>query len=210
MTVGGARGLASRTARLRVIVALNVVAIALAVALLALLLTRPLGGSSAGTVILDEDALQREAASAGLPESNPAPGFAPGGAGDGLRLTDLDGRAVDLADLRGRPVWITFWATYCEACRKEEPEMQRAYSAYGDEVVMLAIDIGEDPDVVRRYVADRGLPWRIAIDDGSAVDAYGAIGTPTHYFIDRDGIIRSRAFGALTYAEMEAYLATIR
>jgi len=210
VSVGPAGLLSSRAARIRVVVALSVLAVGLAAALLALLLTRPLAGSSPEALILDESALQQQAASAGVPESNPAPGFTPTDGGGGTGLTDLDGLRLDLAELRGRPVWITFWATYCEACRKEEPDMLRAHAAFGDEVVMLGINVGEDRDVVRRYVTDRDLPWRIAIDDGSVVDAYGAIGTPTHYFIDRDGTIRSRAFGALTYAEMEAHLATTR
>lgn len=63
---------------------------------------------------------------------------------------------------------------------------------------------------MREYAADRRLPWRVLIDvDGSVVAVYGAIGTPTHYFIDRQGIIRFRAFGALTRDEMETHLAAI-
>ncbi|MGH2601376.1 MAG: TlpA family protein disulfide reductase, partial [Dehalococcoidia bacterium] len=72
------------------------------------------------------------------------------------------------------------------------------------------IDIGEPIDDVRDYARSHRLPYPIAIDaDGKAQAAYGAIGTPTHFFVDSDGIIRDRAFGRLTRAEMERRVATI-
>jgi cytochrome c biogenesis protein CcmG, thiol:disulfide interchange protein DsbE len=119
------------------------------------------------------------------------------------------GRPVTLGENLGRPVWITFWATYCHACQREEPDLRRVYASRANsDLVVLAIDVGEDPQVVGTYVEDRDIPWTVLLDrDGSAVAAYGAIGTPTLYFIDRRGIIRSRAFGALDREEMEAHLA---
>lgn len=94
--------------------------------------------------------------------------------------------------------------TYCHACQLEEPDLRRAFAAYGQEVEIVAIDIGEDLGVVQRYVEERDLPWRILIEqDSSAVDAYRAIGTPTHYFVDGNGMVVSRAFGRLSYDEME-------
>lgn len=108
-------------------------------------------------------------------------------------------------------MWIVFWATDCNACQEEEPDLRRAYEADRDNgLVVLAIDAGEPAEDVRRYVDARRLPWRIALDpELQALDAYGAIGTPTHYFIGRDGRIASRAFGRLELVEMEADLAQI-
>ena len=105
-------------------------------------------------------------------------------------------------------MWAVFWATYCHACELEEPDMRRAFEAFRSQgLTLLAIDVGEDNDVVGRYVEQRDLPWTVLIDDsGAAVDAFGAIGTPSHYFIGADGSIQSRAFGRLPYAEMEARL----
>ncbi|MGH9249982.1 MAG: TlpA family protein disulfide reductase [Acidimicrobiales bacterium] len=183
-----------------------------AIGLLLYAVTRPLTGTAVDGVTLDGEALlQEEAAAAGRGVREPAPGFADTADASPPRLTDLEGRPVTLADYRGRPVWITFWATYCHACQLEEPDLRRAYASHADDdLVVLAIDVGEDRDVVRRYVEARRLPWLVAIDvEGSAVGAYGAIGTPTHYFIDRVGIIRSRAFGALNLNEMEAHIAGI-
>lgn len=161
-------------------------------------------------LILGEEQLQREAERTGLAAGGIAPGM---GRDDGtsLSLTDLDGDLLDLGEFSGRPVWIVFWATYCHACQEEEPDLRRAYAKYRDEgLVVLAIDAGEPAGDVRRYVEERRLPWHIALDpELNAYDAYGAIGTPTHYFIDRDGRIVSRAFGRLELDEMETHLAGI-
>jgi peroxiredoxin len=196
-----------------VLVALGVngLAAVLTVAFLLYVLTRPVGSpTDPPLLILGEEQLQAEAARVGLDEGRAAPGFA---ADDGtsLGLTDLDGRELDVSDLAGQPVWIVFWATYCHACQEEEPDLRRAHLAHRDDgLVVLAIDAGEPAEDVRRYVEERRLPWRIALDpDLAAFDAYGAIGTPTHYFIDRDGRIASRAFGRLRLDEMESHLAEI-
>ncbi|MBA2634876.1 MAG: TlpA family protein disulfide reductase [Chloroflexi bacterium] len=198
--------------RLLIILGINALGLVAAIGILLYALTRPLTGIPVEGVTLDGEALlQEQAAAAGRAVRDPAPGLAQSGGGVSPRLADLEGRSVTLADYRGRPIWITFWATYCHACQLEEPDLRRVYASHvGDDLVMLAIDVGEDRAVVRRYVEERRLPWTVLIDvEGSAVGAYGAIGTPTHYFVDRQGIIRSRAFGALAQDEMEAHLAGI-
>ena len=200
-----------RPRRFWILIGVNVLGLLLSAGLLVFAVTRPLGApQDSGLVILGEAGLREEAARLGLPEGQPAPGF---GSQDGmsLGLTDLDGRPIDLDELSGRPVWVVFWATYCHACREEEPDLRRAYAAHRDDgLVVLAIDAGEPADEVRRYVKERRLPWSIALDpDLTAYDAFGAIGTPTHYFIGPDGRIASRAFGRLELREMEAHLTRI-
>lgn len=193
------------------LLSINLLAAVLAVGMLVFVLTRPIGSpADRPLLILGEEQLRAEAARAALAEGGIAPGF---GADEGasLELTNLVGRPLDLGDLRGRPVWIVFWATYCHACQEEEPHLRRAYAAHREQgLVVIAVDAGEPVADVRRYVEERGLPWRIALDPGlRAFDVYGAIGTPTHYFIDRDGRIAARAFGRLRHEEMEAHLAAI-
>jgi hypothetical protein len=69
---------------------------------------------------------------------------------------------------------------------------------------VLAIDVGEELATVRRYAQDHALPWTVLLDaSGVAVGRFGAIGTPSHYFIGADGRIQSRAFGRLQYSEMD-------
>lgn len=193
----------------RAVVLMNVLATILGAAFVVLVLTRPVGTPPlVEQFVTGEEALREAAASAGVPEGEVAPGFEPGGHTAALGLTDLDGRPLALRELAGRPVWIVFWATTCHACQEEEPDLRRAYeSRRGDGLVVLAIDVGEDAETVRRYVEERSLPWQIALDPAlAAYDAYGAIGTPTHYFVGTDGRIVSRAFGRLELDEMNRYL----
>jgi len=179
------------------------IAISLAAAAgLLFVLTRPLGSApNEGLTLTGEELLQEEAADRGLAERDPAPGLGEWPDGPALALVHLNGQQADLNEFRGRPVWIVFWATYCHACQLEEPDLRRAFEAYRDKLNIVAINVGEDPGVVQRYVEERDLPWTVLIDpDGGAVNAYGAIGTPTHYFVDGGGTIDSRAFGRLRYA----------
>ena len=199
-----------RGRRFWLVLSLNLVGAVLSVLFLLVVLTRPLGSPRAPILILGEGELRAEAARMGLPEGREAPGL---GVNDGgsLGLTDLDGSPMDLEALAGRPVWIVFWATYCHACQEEEPDLRRVYHTHrADGLVVLAIDAGEPAEDVRRYGEERQLPWNIALDpELQAYDAHGAIGTPTHYFIDREGRIASRGYGRLELAEMEARVAQI-
>lgn len=185
-------------------------AVSLAVALvLAFVLTRPLGSPEAAPVFElgdTEEQLRQEAADSGLAPGERAPGFS----GERLGLTGVDA-PLALEDYRGRAVWVVFWATYCEPCKEEEPDLVEMFEAHeADGLVIVAIDVGEPIEDVRDYTASHRLPYPIAIDaDGTAQAAFGAIGTPTHYFVDPGGVIRDRAFGRLTRSEMERRVASI-
>ncbi len=126
---------------------------------------------------------------------NPAPDF---------RVTTLDGQILQLSDFRGRPVWITFWATWCPPCRAENPDIQAVYEANRDQgLVIIALSIGEDADTVRSYVARTGLTYTIGLDQGTDIAAqYRIVGIPTHFFVDRDGIIRDWRIGSMSESTM--------
>lgn len=196
----------TRLRRLRIVYLSACVVIAL---VLAFIITRPLGAPQPAPAFVlgsGEEQLKREAAVTGLATGQRAPGFD----GEDLGLTGLDA-SLSLEDYRGRAVWVVFWATYCEPCNEEEPDLVAISEAHeADGLVIVAIDVGEPIEEVRDYAASHRLPYLIAIDvDGTAQAAYGAIGTPTHYFVDPDGVIRDRAFGRLTRSEMERRVASI-
>jgi cytochrome c biogenesis protein CcmG/thiol:disulfide interchange protein DsbE len=177
---------------------------------LAFIMTRPLGAPEAAPAFVPgtgEEQLKRDAAEAGLATGRSGPGLA---TDDQLGLVSLDAR-VSLGAYRGRAVWVVFWATYCEACKEEEPDLIAMSEAHaGDGLVVLGVNVGEPVDEVRDYVRSHNLRYPIVIDtDGRAQAAYGTIGTPTHYFVDANGTIRDRAFGRLTRAEMELRVESI-
>ncbi|BAS25956.1 TlpA family protein disulfide reductase [Limnochorda pilosa] len=126
----------------------------------------------------------------------PAPAFA---------LETLDGRTVSLEALRGKVVFLNFWASWCGPCRDEAPDLQRFHQAYGDRVVQLGVNYREAEDHIRPFVQEFGLTFPIVRDrDGRVAEAYGMRGVPESWFIDASGVARFHWAGPLTYAQMEA------
>ncbi|MBI2723832.1 MAG: TlpA family protein disulfide reductase [Chloroflexi bacterium] len=130
----------------------------------------------------------------------PAPSFA---------LRRADGTVVRLADLRGKVVWINFWATWCVPCKKELPDIQKVFDekqAAGLEVI--TINVKERPDDALAFFADRGLTLPLVFDDDGAVyEQYRLQGLPDSFFIDRDGNLAALQYGFLTEEKMRERLA---
>lgn len=144
------------------------------------------------------------AAGGQLRVGSPAPDF---------QVPRLDGSTVRLQALRGQPVWINFWATWCTPCREEMPDLvEVARSSQSEGVVMLAIDVAEQPGDVKAFLKDGGyesLP--VALDrTGDVSSAYRVYGFPTHVFIDRQGIVRKINVGAMSAADMRLALKDLR
>jgi cytochrome c biogenesis protein CcmG/thiol:disulfide interchange protein DsbE len=126
-------------------------------------------------------------------------------------VRDLDGQVLEPTAFRGQPLWVIFWATWCPPCQQETPDVQRAWKANSQSgLQIIAIDVQEPADVAREYAQTYGLTYRIATDPtGSAFRNWTVFGLPTHYFIDRDGVIRDRWFGPMTLDEMQSRIDTI-
>lgn len=123
----------------------------------------------------------------------------------------LDGSSINLAAYRGHPVWITFWATWCPPCRAESPDIEAAYVRYqGQGLVVLAVNVGEDPGTVRDYVQRLGLTFPVVGDPTTDVAAlYRVNGLPTHFFVDASGVLRDSRMGEMTPASIQQELARI-
>ncbi|HET9475921.1 MAG TPA: TlpA disulfide reductase family protein [Dehalococcoidia bacterium] len=128
-----------------------------------------------------------------------------------FRVQTLDGEYHELSEFRGRPVWINFWASWCPPCRAENPDIQAVYEANkADGLVVLGIAIGEEDGTVRGYVDRTGLTYDIGLDRGTDIAAaYRIVGIPTHFFIDRDGILREWRIGSMSKKTMENKVAEI-
>lgn len=134
---------------------------------------------------------------------HPAPDFT---------LSDINGTLLALRDLRGRPVMVNFFATWCAPCRVEVPVIQAAYEEYKDQgLFIVGVDVGEKPETAAHFVRQFGLTYPIVLDkDGEVtVNQYKVQGMPASFFIDREGIIRFVHRGPITEALMESYLAKI-
>ena len=112
-------------------------------------------------------------------------------------LPGLGGGNVQLSDFAGRPVVLTFFASWCGPCREEFPLLRATRDEHAEQgLAVLAIVHGDDPDAALRFAREHGADWPLAIDPGdTAWNAYRAPGMPTTYYIDRDGIVRGVGFG---------------
>ncbi len=123
---------------------------------------------------------QPDQAPSPVTQERPAPDFA---------LPDLNGAQVSLAQFRGRPVVINFWATWCPPCRDEIPRLIEAYQREKDGVTFIAIS-GEPASVVGPFVKQANIPYVNLLDGGGRVSsAYGIKALPTTLFVNRDGEI---------------------
>jgi thiol-disulfide isomerase/thioredoxin len=132
----------------------------------------------------------------------PAPDFA---------LETLDGSTLALADLRGRPVIINLWASWCPPCRGELPDLETLAREYGDRgLVVLGVNLQEDRASVQRYADALGLTFTIALDrQGAVANRYNLNALPTSYFVDRAGTVRDVNIGPLTERGLRAKLGKV-
>lgn len=125
-------------------------------------------------------------------------------------LADLAGNPVSLADFRGQPVIINFWATWCAPCRIEMPELQAAYDQYqADGLVILAVNREEDLATVQAYFVDEmGLTFTALLDEQAfAANVYNVFNMPTTYFVDPAGMVTAVHRGPMTKGQIDGYLA---
>ena len=186
----------------------------IAVALVILFaISQRLGPTTTGAAVAPQSTFYRVTSETqGLEIGQIAPDFVgTADTGETIRLTDVDGHPVSMADLKGHPIWINFWATWCPPCQQETPDLRDAFERHrGEGLILVGISIQEEPGTVRDYIARYGLTYTIGMDvTGAVMHTYHVFGIPTHYFIDRSGIIRDRVFGPLDKAGIERRLAEI-
>jgi cytochrome c biogenesis protein CcmG/thiol:disulfide interchange protein DsbE len=128
-----------------------------------------------------------------------------------LAGTTLDGTALSLADLRGRPVIVNFWGPSCVPCRDEFPLFLAKLAEHkADGLAIVGVLMFDPPAPARDFVAAFGATWPTIDDpDGAIRTAYRAVARPQSYFIDRNGILRELQIGELTDADFERLYASI-
>jgi len=132
-----------------------------------------------------------------LPLGEPAPD---------LRLRDLDGGQVRLADLRGRPVLVEFWATWCPPCVEALPHIQEIHDRYAERgLAVLAVTTDQDEAEVRAFLKSEGYTFPVLWGDYQAQRDYMAFGIPRTCLVDRAGVLRyqSRGYSLKAMEELE-------
>ncbi len=157
--------------------------------------------------VLGCSAQERVGSSASAPDAaaekpqRPAPNFA---------LKSVDGRPVSLAEHRGKPVVIDFWATWCVPCLYQVPELNAFWKNHreaGDVAVIgVAVDV-EGASVVAPWIEEQGVEYSIALGDERLARDFGVMGFPTLAIIRPDGNIDSLHVGLIEVEELERLVA---
>ena len=121
-----------------------------------------------------------------------------------------DGRILDSSDLRGRPVMINFWATWCPPCRDEMPEIVRQAKA-DEDLIVLAVNVREGLEIVRTFAEEYDMVMPVVLDQrGDLQNLFSIRGMPTSIFIDSEGSIASYWEGVLSASQLDSMLTDIR
>ncbi len=133
----------------------------------------------------------------------PTPGFAL------PELTDPSA-TLSLAQLKGRPVLVNFWASWCVPCRKEMPVLEATYRRVGDRVAFLGVDTNDTRAAALSFLRQTGVTYPSAYDPhGTAATAYGLFGLPTTVLVSPEGRILERNVGALSSGSLAQGIALL-
>jgi peroxiredoxin len=147
---------------------------------------------SAALACTDSRDGRRFGAPAAVDVGRPAPAY---------RAVSARGDSVSLEALRGKPVLLNVWATWCRPCRDEIPELQRLYERYRDrglEVIGVSVDAAGDDAAIRDFMRRYGMTYPVWRDPGEGVSAtFLILGVPATFLVDRGGVLRWKKTGPI-------------
>ena len=120
----------------------------------------------------------------------------------------FDGNTVTLSDLRGQPVVVNFWASWCPTCREEAADLENVWRDYkGRGVVFVGVNVSDARQDALGYVKEFDITYSNGPDPGKKIyDAYGVTGFPETFFVNRQGIIVRKYVGPLDEQTLAAFL----
>ena len=129
----------------------------------------------------------------------PAPAFALKAVGSG--------ETIDIAQLRGRPVVLNFWATWCAPCWDEHPTLVQNARMLGGNVQFVGVVFNDTEDKIQGFLNERGSAYPTLLDQqGKTAIAYGVGGVPETYFIDKQGTIVAKYSGPMNSEILQSYV----
>ncbi|HYE83341.1 MAG TPA: TlpA disulfide reductase family protein [Clostridia bacterium] len=167
-----------------------------------------------------EDQQTEQAAPAPSPEPSPAPtdSSQPEGQQEQKKinlmesydftLEDLSGNKITLSGLKGKKVYLNFWATWCPPCKAEMPDLEKLYQETKESgLVILAVNVGEDKKTVQDFITKNKYNFPVLLDTkGEISQQYQVTGIPTSYFIDTEGFLDDGATGAIPLESMKEFV----
>ena len=119
-----------------------------------------------------------------------------------FEMVDRDGNRIKLSDMRGKPVVLNFWASWCGPCKSEMPDFEEAYKEYGGDITFMIVNLtdgkNETVDTAQAFIDSQGYTFPVYFDtDSNGAAAYGVSSIPVTYFIDAQGYLVAYGRGAL-------------
>ena len=123
-------------------------------------------------------------------------------------FTDLvTGKTTKLSDLRDKPVYLNFWATWCPPCVKELPHIQSKYEQYKDRIHFLAISVDSEQEAPAQFISSKGYTFTVGYGNEREISrAYNIEAIPASYIIGTDGTIKAQIVGSMDEADLESFL----
>jgi len=117
------------------------------------------------------------------------------------------GETIDLAQYRGKPVIVNFWATWCHPCWDEHPVLTQTSQVLGNQVQFLGVVFQDDESRIKSFLQQRGWAYPTLVDQaGKTAIAYGVGGVPETYFLDKNGTIVAKFAGPMSADDIQTNL----
>lgn len=127
-----------------------------------------------------------------------------GRAAPGFVLQGIGGRAISLEGMRGQPVLINFWTSWCGPCREEIPALEAFHRQFGARMPIIGVNVREPRSTVETFVAAMGMTYPVVQDaDGRVAERYRVRGYPESWLVGPDGVARRFWAGPLTVDALE-------
>jgi cytochrome c biogenesis protein CcmG, thiol:disulfide interchange protein DsbE len=125
-------------------------------------------------------------------------------------LDNLMGETVKMSSLKGKPLVLNFWATWCPPCKEEMPLLEQTAINHAGKLLVIGVDYAEEKDVVKQFVVGKKITFPILLDRGGIVsEMYFVRNYPMTFFIDKEGILRAQHLGQLSNDLLSRYLEQI-
>ncbi len=118
--------------------------------------------------------------------------------------------SLTMAQLRGRPVFMDFFATWCPPCNAEAPMVNAAFKMYGPQgLQVVGVDVQENAQKAKQFVDQHQLTYPAVVDSGTLSDQYHINGMPVGVFIDKTGVVKKIEIGELSPEQLSADIKSI-
>ena len=119
-------------------------------------------------------------------------------------IKTYEGETITPGDFLGKVILVDYWATWCAPCRKEFPHFDKLLDTYGDDLVIIAITMDDDMDLLDNFLEENPLRFIIGMNDGSSTPSWKIPNNiPVAYIIDKEGNIRSNLKGGHSYEDFD-------